>query len=736
MIDNAQTAGTISEEQALIYKMYAEFGDPTLPVQYRGDDTGLIEGDAPRQVLSYINRVGLANVPSVTQDALLPFFIPAYYEGSWWHKQHPTAQTVTQQNSALQHASSVTLSSSPNCKPWSPAALCSILSDWKKVEGAHVVVWYQTQYEGTDLLSATILVKEYEDKIWPSLNALMNRTPLSDAGTGFVTSETDGRLDVLLVDMPGNSQGRTMTSNSSCKAAPTHTYLSRTLPIKGLIAQAAHEFMHSIQYSYDSKVCTNEYYTILEATAVWATNYVYPKNNWEQSYAKHYLKEHFLGKSYDDNTTPPLFRYGAYVLPLFLQKEYDANIIREIWEKTLIFSQELYAIDGALVARGSSFEKTWPKFVAANWNQETIDTYLKFDNLTDIPDVVSTNILSVSGGFNTIQQVVELPHASSAYYRVGVGSGARSLTFMNGWTFKAESKDLTGLGDTINYTGLSALERKGASLQVFLKINGVWQTKPINLTNVPWLTACHDDPAGKVEDIVFMYANAEISPAAPNYTLLKTRGQQYPGLYATNIGCRDWKGGIDMTMALPDGGSEKLKISNIVLKNSLPQSSAVPAPGGEPANYPLAAGDEISPGYGYVYAIASGDAVWTYSEHTFDGTTTCDYTGSKAFSIASTTPAHTFSHWTPPGTASGGSILTGFVGLKQLTLQYDWFCTSSSGNSSGTDITNNSLDVFTLIDDAAVRFSSSGLSLSGTGAQTGTGAPDVSGTWSFTGATN
>jgi hypothetical protein len=730
LIDNAKAAGTITEEQALIYKLHVEHADPTLPVQYMGDNTGLIEGDAHQQVVSYIDRVGLASIPAATLDVLYPFFVPAYYEGSWWHRQHPAAQM------AVPQGASVATAASPNCKPWSPNSLCSILTDWKKVEGTHVVVWYEATNEGTDLAAANILLQEYENNIWPSLTTLMGRTPLSDAGTGLVASETDGRLDVLLVDMPGNSQGRTITSSSACKAAPTHTYLSRSLPIKGLIAQAAHEFMHSMQYSYDSKSCVNDYYTTLEATAAWATNYVYPKNNWEHAYAKHYLKSSFIGKAYDDKTNPPLFRYGAYLLPLFLQTRFDATIVKNIWENTITYSQELYAINGALVARGSSFEKEWPKFVAANWNRDTIDTYIKFDNLTEIPDVESTNVFSVSGGPTAILQAVSLPHASSAYYRVGVGSGARSLMFMNGWSFKANSQDLTGWGNTVTYTGLNAVERQGASMQVFLKINGVWQSAPLNLTNVPWLTACHDDPAGKIEDIVFMYANAEISQAAPNYTALAARGPLNPGLLATNIGCRDWNGNISMTMALP-GGQEKLTVSNIVLKNAMPQ--AVPAPGGEPTTYPLPVAGEntISPGFGYVYSIASGDAVWTYDNHTNDGTTICDETGSKSFSVANAAPTHTFSNWAPNGAASYGTFLAGFVGLKVLTLTYDWNCVSNGTiHTSGTDVTSNNLDITTLINDSAVRISTTGLSLSGTGAQTGTGAPDVSGTWSFTGAIN
>jgi hypothetical protein len=269
-------------------------------------------------------------------------------------------------------------------------------------------------------------------------------------------------------------------------------------------------------------------------------------------------------------------------------------------------------------------------------------------------------------------------------------------------------------------------------MQVYLKINGVWQSAPQNLTNVPWLTACHDDPAGKVEEVVFMYANAEISPSAPNYTRLLARGPLNPGLLATNVGCRDWTGSISMTKPLP-GGQETLSVSNIVLKNAMPQASAVSQPGGEPAAYPLPVGGEntITPGYGYVYTVASGDLVWTYN----DKSSSCTYTGKQSFSVANPYPSHTLSNWTPPGAALHGAFLTGFVGLKMLSLKYDWICPDSNP-STGTDVVGTNLDITTVVNDTNVRISSgTGLSLSGTGAQSSDPA-SVTGTWSFQGATN
>ena len=65
----------------------------------------------------------------------------------------------------------------------------------------HVVVWYETSRAATDAANAAMLVAEFDNRIWPMLTGLMGRTPKSDLGSKLFT-ETDGRLDVTLEDMP------------------------------------------------------------------------------------------------------------------------------------------------------------------------------------------------------------------------------------------------------------------------------------------------------------------------------------------------------------------------------------------------------------------------------------------------------------------------------------------------------------------------------------------------------
>ena len=611
VIDAALAAATITIEQALLYKLYVEVDDPALPPAFRGDDTGLIEGDAERQVVEYIDRVGLANVPEATLDAFWPYFVPAYYEGSWWDRMNPDPAPAHSARAARSQSNGVAAAASRNCRrfdnPWE--VQCTPLDTWDNVGGTNVVVWYERSREAVDAPRANMLVQEFDGTIWPELTKLMGRTPISDVGTG-ISSETDPRLDVILIDMPGNKEGRTPPSTLiGCKVLPAHIYLNRNLSHQGLIANGAHEFMHVLQFTYPvAAQCVTDYHTTIEATAVWATHHVYPKNDWEHKYPDHYLTKQWVSFAYDDRNASKEFRYGAYLLPLFLESRFGPSIVKQIWDRTLSATEELAAIDGALLARGSTFEREWPRFIAANWNRDLPNTYLKDDDL-DLrqADPREDFVMTMnSSGIASHPHNVALPHASSAYYRVTFGdSASRSVMIVNGLRFKVDSDDLTGDGNSLVFTGLDLFDRSGASMQVYLKVNGVWQSGPVDLTNAMWSSVCRDNPVGKIDEAVFIYGNAEIGTTMPNYPLLAARSRP-PGLLVTNVGCRDWTGSLEMTDPLT-GGQERLRINNIVFKNAISTAAPTPFPAGTPSGpYPLEPGEEISPLWGWPYTLTSG----------------------------------------------------------------------------------------------------------------------------------
>jgi|GEM_PF-6159677 len=716
LIKAALTNGDLSQEQALLYGMYADFDDPRLPAQYKGDDVGLIEGHAHEDFVAYVASVGLDNVSQQTQDAVLPFFLPPYYSGSWW----------AQKNGSTTRAKSAAVPARNGCQS------CSPLTSWKSVDGPHVVVWYESAQEATDKAKAEMLRDEFENTIWPKLTSLMGRTPLSDTGTGgalgMLWTETDGRLDIALTDIPGGKEGVTMPSTWRCEASPVYITMDRGLSNQGLIAQTAHEFMHALQYSIDvAAKCLGDYHTSQEATAAWATNYVYPKNDWEHKYAKYYLEGEWYEEPYDSREAPDGFRYGAYVFPLFLETQFGASIIRSIWDNTTQYNQELFAIDAALQSAGSSLHKIWPKFVAANWNRDGILTYLKADALSTNASIDSgnkTNWSMDASGTVSLPIPAEVKHAAASYYHIKLNDkNLRSLTILNGWKFKLDTKEITDVGKVFAYTGLSALERQGLSLQVYLKINGTWQTAPADLSNAPWTMVCRDDPAGKIEEMILMYGNSEMSPNAPNYGLASAR-VKHSGLLATSVGCRDWTGSLSMKETEPSNSdSQSLALSNVRFKNILP--TAAPPAGFALPDYPLGDGEEVPQTLGWVYRVAEGTAKWDYSR-SYKDKPPCN--GSRTFAIAGNIPNMIPSGAVPSGSLSRTLLLSQFlVNVLQADLVNGMPMTECEWSPY-------SMDVAVAPNVSGVKISADGLTIRGTGTDTNSG--NVTGTWTLKGETN
>lgn len=78
LIDAALSKGKIGKNRALMYKVFAAFGDSRLPARYHGSDPG--EAD-----VHILDRVAarFRSLPLSMQKELAPFFLPPYYRGSW-----------------------------------------------------------------------------------------------------------------------------------------------------------------------------------------------------------------------------------------------------------------------------------------------------------------------------------------------------------------------------------------------------------------------------------------------------------------------------------------------------------------------------------------------------------------------------------------------------------------------------------------------------------------------------
>ena len=405
------------------------------------------------------------------------------------------------------------------------------------------------------------------------------------------------------------------------------------------------------------------------------------------------------------------------------------------------------AIKQAIIARGSTFEGQWRNFMAFCWNQQTINDATRLCAASGVtfktaPDNPATNLegddaLALTGGFGAVDHDVKLPHASLGFYHVKfAATDSRSVTFVNGLNFGHDTFD-SGVGNLLRFAALQPLERQGVIMQIDLKVNAAWQSGPVDMTDVPWIPVCRDNPAGRVDEVVFMYGNAELDRSAPNYATLTPPGRKGPGLIATDIGCKDWTASLDMTCPASRGtGNETFRLKNVTLTNVM--DTAAPKPGPTIA-YPLSPGQAIQPPFGFLYRLVSGTVEWAYSAHTA-GSSTCDYAGAKSYPITGETPVLTLSNFTPPGNASRSIVTPGLAtnGIGDyVLLSADRRCTDSDGKvTTGTaNPIARSLDinVFGLL--SAVRVAGGGLSVKGTADQTTAGQDGdktVTGTWSLT----
>ncbi len=721
LIETALVAGTLNAFEATIYGLYAEFGDSRLPNEFRGDDSAVIEGEAIARAKAWLTSVGEDNVPADQLAALRAFFLPPYYAGSALNGKNKTA---------IQYSAQAT----PTKTGWSP------------VEGSNVVVWVKNSQDSSDYLKASLLVYEYDNRIWPALTTLMKRSPKSDLGAWDVDVgnhrlvEDDGRLDVFLVDNLGTKEGRTDTVGSGSRDVPARIFLNKTLSNSALVAQAAHELMHAIQLSYDTEAPSiDKYRTLKEATAAWASHYVYPEIGWEAQYAKQYLTAacknnsiNCVSMAYDDINKPKddPYPYGAYLLPLYLETRLGAGVVREIWEASKNRSEEVAVLDSAVGAFATSLERLWPGFVAAMWNRDSVEKFKPF-HVTDHAIMEKDETVTLVSGSAALGHAVDLPHLSMAFYRVQFPVNARAITVVNALTNRLDVSNQGAAGDTMEFTGHNDLQRSGASMQVLMKVNGSWQSAPIDMTYVTHFSVCRDNPGGRIDEMVFMYGNAEVDPTHDNYNQLEAVSLE-PGLFASDIGCRDWtaNASFNLTHTEPTFQSiETRQFSNVRLQ--LAVDAFPPIPGSLPQSYVLANGDKFPIGFGFLYAAVSGTLKWTYSSHTSD----CNYDGSGELSIpASSPPTLQLAHWAVGNrdrhTSLAGLAVDPSIIMAANTFEVNYQCTNPP--RSGKQVLGSGIGDVNFSFDEHITVATGGLLVGGSGHPT---QSDVTGSWQLTGST-
>ncbi|MBU1627747.1 hypothetical protein KKB18_10300 [bacterium] len=160
---------------------------------------------------------------------------------------------------------------------------------------------------------------------------------------GFIAPPPDGsfggndRFDLYLRDLPSGLGGYTAPINFyndvNWFSYSSYCVINSDIPdgnsLKGTIA---HEFNHSCQFSMDASETIN----IMEATATYMMNVVFPEDSSNIRFLPYFQREPF--RSIDYYSSGSVYVYGAFLFIRFLSEFYDDNnpeFIRKIWEGTM-----------------------------------------------------------------------------------------------------------------------------------------------------------------------------------------------------------------------------------------------------------------------------------------------------------------------------------------------------------------------------------------------------------------
>jgi hypothetical protein len=497
LIEAALAAGRIDGVTALEYRVYAVFGDPRLPAEYLGANKEIRSGtEVMSQVLGRYDEL-----PADAQTLLLPFLIPPYYVGSWANRQ---------------------LAAEASAAPPADAPPDYELSEsWAWKGNDKVKVWWWKEWPEAER-QADLVLSALNDTIWPELTKLMKRVPITDEGQKG--SGGDGRLDIALVDIADRGVATRYAWTSII--SPGYIQINVNRPDDGLLATVAHEFMHILQYTYDVRDFQYPQYPhmrwssdqwLVESTATWAEDYVYPKVNTEQAYLPAFLD--YPGLRIIDRH-PELHIYGAYIFPFYLTHRYTPDLIRRMWEAMETTKSALEAVNSVIPG---GFKQQWPEFARYNWNRVPQKDYREWDAVERgvyAPAMrVPAPLEDLTFGWDDydVRVPTDIAPLAAAYYH---------------WVFPVEE-----VRSVVFYNPFRESSDPAVRVQALVKIGGAWEEVKDWTSTVRTESFCRDARAGRVEELVIILTNSNWQD--PEHVL---KAYQPMRLVATNVGCWRWRG--------------------------------------------------------------------------------------------------------------------------------------------------------------------------------------------------
>lgn len=513
LIDKALADGRINAETALVYKVYDDFGDNRLPLEYRGRSDGFPDGSAMRAA-----EGAWATLSPATKQLLTPFTLLPTDPGSWVEIQ-AARQGALPPSSTASVVNRVAAQEGPSTNiKWSTITNAS----------GKVRIWWMTTLRPGDEARAVAIASEIDRYLWSKLTDLMGEPLPIPKANGVV------RLDIYLTGIQ-----RPETKPFSLDADGNQICNGMPLPAVILLgpndtnSDLAHEIMHAILHGFRLSSCfTPDYRWMHEATATWAEHFAYPAPNPEHGGngrrgAYSYLQDPTFSLDLADDDR----EYGAYLWFFFLTRGTSSGTppyVRQIWEAAATLDGPS-AINAAIGSIGG-FERQWPEFALYNWNRmadggEPYRYYHTWDKIKHKAKEHGPIKVKLDGQSSAVETMSHfLPYLSADYFHYDFDSDKkiRRIDFIN----------------PVYSTGAIP----GAKVQAIVKIRGQPWKPAEDWTGVATKRFCRDRPNEDVEQLVIVISNSQYTPG----TVLGEVGQP-PEIQVSSLGCLPWEGTVRFT---------------------------------------------------------------------------------------------------------------------------------------------------------------------------------------------
>lgn len=205
-----------------------------------------------------------------------------------------------------------------------------------------------------------------------------------------------------IVGPPQQGYGSRITSwmnlNSDFKNIPGYT----TRPFEAMAVTIAHEFHHSVQWSYDAAEAEirngdQVYSWFFELTSTYLEEVVFDYINDYYSYLDYFYEvpwmslRMFVPAGSSGSFAEQLHCYAEAVFGIYLSQKFGDELMREVWQNCATISgfNTFRALDDALKAHGSSFADAWAEFLVWNYftgNRSQPWAFEEGSNYPEVPD--------------------------------------------------------------------------------------------------------------------------------------------------------------------------------------------------------------------------------------------------------------------------------------------------------------------------------------------------------------